>query len=84
VSFLPQFALPYVRFSVAVIGLFLMARLRVGRTLATAAALAGLPSMPYQRGQFWVRRFQRQARALCAALVAWTTPVARGSTSITP
>ena len=84
VSLLPQFALPYLRFSVAVIGLFLMARLRVGCTLAAAAALAGLPSMPYQRGQFWVRRFQRQARALCAALVAWTTPVARGSTSITP
>jgi hypothetical protein len=79
VSLLPQFALPYLRFSVAVIGLFLMARLRVGRTLAAAAALAGLPSMPYQRGQFWVRRFQRQAKALCAALVAWTTPVAASS-----
>jgi hypothetical protein len=79
VSLLPQFALPYLRFSVAVIGLFLMARLRAGRTLAAAAALAGLPSMPYQRGQFWVRRFQRQARALCAALVAWTPPVAASS-----
>jgi hypothetical protein len=79
VSLLPQFALPYLRFSVAVIGLFLMARLRAGRTLAAAAALAGLPSMPYQRGQFWVRRFQRQAKALCAALVAWTTPLAASS-----
>lgn len=79
VSLLPQFALPYLRFSVAVIGLFLAARLQVGRTLAAAAALAGLPSMPYQRGQFWVRRFQRQAPALCAALVAWTTPVAASS-----
>ena len=58
------------------IGLFLAARLQVGRTLAAAAALAALPGMPYQRGQFWVRRFQRQAPALCAALVAWTTPVA--------
>ena len=79
VSLLPQFALPYLRFSVALIGLFLTARLQVGRTFVAAAALAGLPSMPYQRGQFWVRRFQRQARALCAALVAWTTPVAASS-----
>ena len=61
------------------IGLFLMARLRVGCTLAAAAALAGLPSMPYQRGPFWVRRFQRQARALCAALAALTAPVAASS-----
>ena len=76
VSLLPQFALPYLRFSVAVIGLFLTARLQIGHTLVAAAALAGLPSMPYQRGQFWIRRFQRQARALRAALVAWTPPVA--------
>jgi hypothetical protein len=79
VSLLPQFALPYLRFSVAVIGLFLTARLQIGHTLVAAAALAGLPSMPYQRGQFWVRRFQSQAKALCAALVAWTTPVAASS-----
>ena len=79
VSLLPQFALPYLRFSVAVIGLFLTARLQVGRALAAAAALAGLPSMPYQRGQFWVRRFRRQAKALCAALVARTTPVTASS-----
>jgi len=79
VSLLPRFALPYLRFSVMVIALFLMARLQVGHTLVAAAALAGLPSMPYQRGQFWVRRFQRQAKALCAALVAWTTPAAASS-----
>lgn len=79
VSLLPQFALPYLRFSVAVIGLFLTARLQVGRALAAAAALAGLPSMPYQRGQFWVRRFRRQAKALCTALVARTTPVTASS-----
>jgi hypothetical protein len=30
--------------------------------------------MPYQRGQFWVRRFQRQAAALCAALAALSSP----------
>jgi len=32
--------------------------------------------MPYQRGQFWVRRFRRQAEALCAALSS-LTPVKR-------
>jgi hypothetical protein len=30
--------------------------------------------MPYQRGQFWVRRFSRQAAALCAALAALCAP----------
>ena len=55
---------------VAVIGLFLTARLQVGHTLAAAAALAGLPSMPYQRGQFWVRRFQRQMRHVLLAAPA--------------
>jgi hypothetical protein len=30
--------------------------------------------MPYQRGQFWLRRFRAQAEALCATLVALTTP----------
>lgn len=79
VSLLPRFALPYLRFSVTVIALFLMARLQVGHTLVAAAALAGLASMPYQRGQFWVRRFQKQAVALCAALAALTAPVAASS-----
>jgi hypothetical protein len=79
VSLLPQFALPYLRFSVTVIALFLMARLQVSHTLVAAAALAGLPSMPYQRGQFWVRRFSKQAVALCAALAALTAPVAGSS-----
>jgi hypothetical protein len=75
---LPQFALPYLRFSVTVIALFLMARLRVGHTLIAAGALAGLPNMPYQRGQFWIRRFQRQAESICAALAL------RGTCSIQP
>jgi hypothetical protein len=30
--------------------------------------------MPYQRGQFWIRRFQNQAAHLCAALAAMTAP----------
>jgi len=73
---LPQFVLPYLRFSVTVIALFLMARLRVGHTLVAAAALAGLPNMPHQRGQFWIRRFQKQAESLCAALATVTAPMA--------
>ena len=76
VSLLPQFALPYLRFGIAVIALFLIARLLCGHTLAAAAVLAGLPNMPYQRGQFWIRRFQRQAESICAALATLTAPMA--------
>jgi hypothetical protein len=32
--------------------------------------------MPYQRGQFWLRRFRQQAEMLCAALAALITPPA--------
>ncbi len=76
VSLLPQFALPYLRFSILVISLFLAARLLDGCTLQAAAQAAALPGMPYQRGQFWVRRFKSQAAALCAALAALTAPMA--------
>jgi transposase-like protein len=76
VSLLPQFALPYLRFSILVISLFLVAHLLNGATLQAAAQAAAQPGMPYQRGQFWVRRFQRQAAALCPALAALTAPVA--------
>ena len=73
----PQFALPYLRFGIPVIALFLIARLLCGHTLSAAAAAATLSRMPYQRGQFWIRRFQRQAAATCAALAALTaTPPA--------
>ena len=75
VSLLPEFALPYLRFGITVISLFLVARLLEGATLAVAATKAGQPAMPYQRGQFWVRRFQQQAAALCTALAALTKPV---------
>lgn len=74
VSLLPEFALPYVRFSIAIIALFLVARLLQGATLAAAAVAAAQSAMPYQRGQFWIRRFQRQAAALCMALAAWAAP----------
>lgn len=79
VSLLPQLALPYLRFSVSVIALFLVARLLEGRTLVAAALAAAQPHMPYQRGQFWVRRFQQQAESLCAALAALTEPAVASS-----
>lgn len=72
VSLLPEFALPYLRSSVTVIALFLIARLLQAKTLAAALP----PSSPYQRGQFWLRRFRAQAEALCAALAALSKPAA--------
>ena len=74
VSLLPDFALPYLRFGITVIALFLVARLLAGRTLGAAAVAATLPNMPYQRGQFWVRRFGHQAERLCAVLAALAVP----------
>jgi hypothetical protein len=41
--------------------------------LQSAAATAPPPT-PYQRGQFWVRRFRAQAAGLCATLAALTPP----------
>lgn len=75
VSLLPEFVLPYLRFAVQVIGLFLMSRLLYRRTLREAAESARQPNMPYQRGQFWARRFHQQAVALCAALASVTAVV---------
>ncbi len=74
VSLLPEFALPYLRFGITVIALFLIARLLVGDTLGVAAVAASQSSMPYQRGQFWVRRFRQQAERLCASLAALLAP----------
>jgi len=79
VSLLPEFALPYLRFSVSIISLFLVARLLDGRTLKAAAVAAFQPDMPYQRGQFWIRRFRMQAVALCGALVALTAAITAAS-----
>ena len=72
VSLLPQFALPFLRFSIPVISLFLIARLLNGGTLKAAAQAAAQPAMPFQRGQLWSRRFQKQAESLCLALAALT------------
>ena len=73
VSLLPEFVLPYLRCSLTVIAVFLIARLLDGQTIEGAARTAP-PPMPYQRGQFWVRRFRAQAETLCAALSALTQP----------
>src|SRR5215469_12562934 len=76
VSLLPQFALPWLRFSVPVISLFLVARLLQGLTLAAAAVAAQQPAMPYERGQFWIRRFRKQAPRLSLALAPLAAPAA--------
>ena len=73
VSLLPEFVLPYLRSSLTVIAIFLITRLLRGQTIEDAARTAP-PPMPYQRGQFWIRRFRAQAAALCAALAALTQP----------
>lgn len=74
VSLLPEFCLPYLRSGIAVIALFLIARLLHQQTLKDGATAAHQSSMPYQRGQFWLRRFTAQAATLCAALAAITKP----------
>jgi hypothetical protein len=74
VSLLPQFALPFLRFSIPVISMFLIARLLNGYTLQASAQAAAQPAMPYQRGQLWSRRFRKQAESLCAALATLTAP----------
>ncbi len=70
VSLLPEFALPYLRSSVAVIALFLVARLLHTKTLKASLT----PTAPYQSGQFWLRRFLAQTEVLCVALAAITKP----------
>ena len=74
VSLLPEFVLPWLRFSISLIALFLVARLLNGLTLVAAAQAAAQTAMPYQRGQFWIRRFQKQAPALSLALVPLAAP----------
>lgn len=70
VSLLPEFALPYLRSSLAVIAWWLM----VGLLPAAPPPAPVPPPMPYQRGQFWLRRFRRQAESLCVALATLTAP----------
>src|ERR1700683_3046791 len=73
VSLLPEFVLPYLRSSLTVIALFLVTRLLLTQPFHTATGPPP-PPMPYQRGQFWIRRFRAQAETLCAALAALTKP----------
>src|SRR2546426_2139434 len=61
VSLLPEFVLPYLRFTIRMMGMFLKARLAESQTLRAAAEAAKQKDAPYQRGQGWVRRFRRQA-----------------------
>ena len=75
VSLLPDFLLPYLRFSLPLVGRFLIARLRDGQTLQNSAESAGLADMPYQRGQHWIRRFRKQVTSVAVALVFLTTAV---------
>ena len=76
VSLLPEFALPWLRCSITVIALFLIARFLQGLTLAAAAIAASQSAMPYQRGQFWIRRFRQQSPTLSLALAPLTAPAA--------
>jgi transposase-like protein len=71
VSLLPEFALPYLRFGISVIAMFLVARILQRQTLQQA-----VNNGPYQRGQHWLRRFRAHAQSLCASLSAVTAPVA--------
>jgi len=75
VSVLPEFVLPYLRFTIGTMALFLTARLVAKQTLKAAAGAADQPRMPYQRGQQWVDRFRRQAEGLSLSLAALTAAV---------
>lgn len=73
VSLLPEWALPYMRFSIAVIGRRLKARLMESRVWKAGES--------YQRAQQWVRRFEKQAERLSAAMTA-LTPVHNASSFV--
>ena len=79
VSLLPEWALPYMRFSIPVIARVLAARLMEKRGWKAAEP----QMMPYQRGQHWVRRFRKQAEALSAAMAGLTTAVVTASSFVT-
>lgn len=67
VSLLPEWALPFMRFSLQVIARTVKAKLMEKQDWKAAS-----PGAPYQRGQHWVRRFNKQAEALSAAMAALT------------
>ncbi len=78
VSLLPEFVLPYLRSSLTVIALFLIAHLLGGQRLAAAAGTAS-PPMPYQRGQVLDSPLPRAGRSAvrCAGCVDSTRSRAR-------
>lgn len=76
VSLLPEWALPFMRFSIPVIAKTMKTRLMENQIWKVAA-----PGSPHQRGQHWVRRFSKQAEALTAALTA-VTPVSTASSFV--
>jgi hypothetical protein len=75
VSLLPEFVLPYMRFTIGTMASFLRARLLEKQTLKKAAEAAQQPGMPYPRGQQWVDRFRRHAEALSLSLTALVSPI---------
>ena len=74
VSLLPEWALPFMRFSIPVIANTVKARLMENQAWKVTS-----PGAPYQRGQHWVRRFAKQAEPLSAALAALTAVIAAPS-----
>jgi len=74
VSLLPEWALPFMRFSIPEIARTVKARLMEKQSWKRAA-----PGVAYQRGQHWVRRFSQQAEPLSAALAACTAVIAASS-----
>jgi transposase-like protein len=74
VSLLPEWALPFMRFSIPVIAKTIKARVMDKQSWRKAA-----PGAPQQRGQHWVRRFVQQAEKLSAALAALTAVQAASS-----
>jgi Domain of unknown function (DUF6431) len=74
VSLLPEWVLPFMRFSIPVIAKTIKARLIQKQSWKIAAGGA-----PHQRGQHWVRRFAQQAETLSAALTAVTVVSAASS-----
>jgi len=74
VSLLPEWALPFMRFSIPVMANTIKARLIEKQSWKSAA-----PKAPYQRGQHWVRRFRQRAEPLSLALAAMTAVKAASS-----
>jgi hypothetical protein len=74
VSLLPEWALPFMRFSIPLIAKTVKARLMDNQVWKVAA-----PEASYQRGQHWVRRFAKQAEPISAAMAALTAVSAASS-----